>query len=547
VIAPDKLADRCRSAGRVGALTACGLAVPLLALVPTGARPHLLVATIALAGGSLVAGRRLPDLLATARRTRAIGSVPDLLGKVVLRMRLDPNVESAVAFAVNGDGRLARSLAREAHRARGTGRSGLDGFADRWADEFPSLRRACSLVTAAAHAPPARRERSLDRAVTAVREGTRERARIFAADLRGPATALYAFGVLLPLALVGVLPAAGLAGLGVSLPLVVLVYDLLLPLGLSATAAWLLARRPVAFPPPRIGRSHPTVPSGRRALLTGVVVGPAGAVLATLVTPWLAPVVGVGGALGAGLLVAARPLVRVHDRVRETERGLPDALSLVGRQVAEGVAVERAVADTGDRLDGATGRAFALAARRQRQLSVGLEQAFCGAHGPLAELPSDRLEAAVELLVVAVGGGAPAGSALVTTAEHLDDLRGVEREARRSVARVTRTLSNTAAVFGPLVAGVTVGMAARLSAGASETLAAPGTTATVPTTDPLPVAGLGLAVGGYVCWLAVLLPALATGLARGFNPALVAERVGESLLAALAIYAVAFAATTALA
>lgn len=540
-------AGRLRRLIRAATLVALVLGIAIAGVVPASARPNALVGTATLVCGGVATGRWLPGLLATARRTRALGSVPALVTRFVLRMRLDPTTESAVAFAADGDGRLAASLASEARRARGTGRSGLDAFADRWADRFPSLRRACSLVAAAANAPPARRERSLDRAVAAVRDGTRERARGFAADLRGPATALYAFGVLLPLALVGVLPAAGVAGVGVSLPLVVLVYDLLLPLALVAAATWLLARRPVAFPPPKVGWSHPAVPSCRRAVVGGLAVASVGVALASLVAPWLTPVVGLGGGIGAGLVLAARPVVRVHDRVRAVERGLPDALALVGRRVAEGVAVERAVADAGGRLDGPTGDAFELVARRQRQLSVGLERAFRGEHGPLSDLPSDRLDGTVELLGVAVREGAPAGSALVTTADHLDDLLAVEREARRSVVRVTRTLSNTAAVFGPLVAGVTVGLAARLSTPVATATAAPGATTAVSSGDPLPVAGIGLAVGGYVCWLAVVLPALSTGLARRFDAALVAERVGQSLLAAVALYATAFAATVALA
>lgn len=539
------LAGRFARAGRLLALVSLAIGGLLLVALPPSPRPQALVATATLAGGSLAAGRWLPDLLVTARRARALGSVPSLLGRVVLRMRLDPNVESAVAFASRGESRLARSLAREARRARGTGRTGLDAFADRWGDRFPSLQRACSLVVAAASAPPANRERSLDRAVAAVREGTRERARTFADDLRGPATALYAFGVLLPLALVGVLPAAGVAGLGVSLATVVLVYDLLLPLALLAASAWLLARRPVAFPPPGVGRSHPAVPSGRSAILAGLGTGLAGGAVASAVAPWLAPFVGLTTGVGTALWVAARPVVRVHERVRAVDRGLPDALSLVGRDVAEGMAVERAVADVSDRLDGPTGEVFALAARRQRQLSVGLERAFGGDHGPLIELPSDRLGNAVDLLAVAGRQGAPAGSALVVTAEHLDDLRGVEREARRSVARVTRTLSNTAAVFGPLVGGVTVGLASGLSTGARAAAAAAGPVSTG-AANPLPVAGLGLAVGGYVCWLAVVLPVLATGLARGLDPALVAQRVGQSLLAAVWLYVAAFAVTVAL-
>ncbi|MFC7226047.1 type II secretion system protein [Salinirubellus salinus] len=537
--------ERVRRASRAAALVTPPLGGVVLLLVPVSARIHVVVATAALVGTALAARRWLPDLLATARLTRALGAVPGLVGRLVLRLRLDPTVESAVAFAADGDGPLARSLAREAHRARGTGRAGLDAFADRWADRFPSLRRACSLVAAAASAGPASRERSLDRAVAAVREGTRERATSFAADLRGPATALYAFGVLLPLALVGVLPAAGVAGLGVSLATIVLVYDVLLPLGLLGAAAWLLARRPVAFPPPRVDRAHPAVPDdSRRAMPVGVAVGALGAALGSLVAPWLAPVTALGGGVGATLVVAARPVVSVHERVRAVERGLPDALAIVGRRVAEGVAVERAVADASERLDGATGEAFALAARRQRRLAVGIERAFEGEHGPLADLPSERLADAVSLLAVAGRQGAPAGSALVATADHVEDLREVEREARRSVRRVTRTLSDTAAVFGPLVGGVTVGLAGRLSTGVRATSSAVGPAGTLATADPLPVAGLGLAVGAYVCWLAVVLPTLATGLARGVDPALVATRVGQSLLAAVALYTAAFAATT---
>ena len=65
------------------------------------------------------------------------------------------------------------------------------------------------------------RARTLDRAMDAVLDGTRDRMAAFADDVQGPATAVYAFGVLLPLALVSVLPAARAAGLPATLPAVV--------------------------------------------------------------------------------------------------------------------------------------------------------------------------------------------------------------------------------------------------------------------------------------------------------------------------------------
>jgi len=101
--------------------------------------------------------------------------------------------------------------------------------------------------------------------------------------------------------------------------------------------------------------------------------------------------------------------------------------------------------------------------------------------------------------------------------EHLRELDAVEAEARRSVEQVTRTLANTAAVFGPLVGGATVALAGAM--GSAGPLASGGT-----------VDGLGLVVvGAYVLVLAAILTALSTGLSRGFDRALVGYRVGLAL------------------
>jgi hypothetical protein len=119
----------------------------------------------------------------------------------------------------------------------------------------------------------------------------------------------------------------------------------------------------------------------------------------------------------------------------------------------------------------------------------------------------------------------------VATAEHLEELRRVERDARRELARVTDTLSNTAAVFGPLVGGATVALSARVSDAGAGTSAGFGASA-------LPTAALGIAVGAYVLWLAAVLTVLSSGLTRGLDRTLVGYRVGAALcLATLAYFA----------
>lgn len=501
------------------------------------------VATVALglaaAVGTALAVGRLPVVAAATRRTRAVGAATDLVGRVVLRTRISPAPERAAAFAARtGDGPLADSLCDHVRRARGGAGSGLRSFGAAWSTWFPALERGLALVEAAAAEPPAERERTLDRATAAVREGTRDRMASFAEEIRGPAAAIYAFGVLLPLALVGIVPAARVAGVRVTVPAIVVLYDLVLPVVLGVATVRLLVRRPVALPPPRIGRDHPDVPDRAwRGPLAGVVAGGLAWLLAArLVGPWSGPIGGVGVGVGAALAVHHRPVRRVRDEVRAVEADLDDALYLVGRRVAGGEAVETALAAATERLDGPIGAVFEDADGVRRRLGTTVRDAFLGPHGALADLPSPRLRGGAELLALAAREGPPAGDALTATAEHVAALREIEAEGRRELAHVTSTLANTAAVFGPLVAGTTVALSDGVAAGAGLAVA-PGARAVGGTVGPgLSTAALGTAVGAYVLVLAPLLTLLSTGLERGLDRALLGHRIGLALCGATGVY-----------
>lgn len=525
-------------AGNVAASAVAFLGLLLVLLVPPSFR--LVASTIIIALALVIAhfARRGPLLLATARRTSALGTAPALIGRTVLRMRIEPASERAATFAARtGSGPLAASLRDHVRSATGTPRSGLADFGETWADWNPPLRRATLLVEAAADAPAGERGRTLDRAMTAILEGTRDRMASFSEAIHGPTTALYAFGVLLPLALVAVLPAARVAGLPLSVPVLVALYDVLLPLVLLGASGWLLARRPAAFPPPKVPSSHSEIPDRRwPVLLAGILAGIV-AFSAVSVTPlpeWTRWLVAIGASGGTVLLGWFRPVKQVRDHARAVESNLTDALYHVGRRVEEGRAVEDAIADTAEEVAGETGDTLDTAVGVQRRLYVGVRESFLGEYGALADVPSPQARSVADLLAVAAREGRPAGRAVVAMADNLDDLQRVERDARRELARVTGTLRNTAAVFAPLVGGATVALAEGMaseggtSAGAAQLA------------NPLPVDALGLAVGVYVLLLAVILTALATGLERGLDRALVGYRVGLALPAATATYLASF-------
>jgi len=499
-------------------------------------RCGVLMGCVALAlGAALGYGLRVaPDWLATAHRARALGGASEIVALAVLRARIAPTPEGTAAFAAeHGRGPLAASLRGHVDRARGAADAGWESFVATW-DEHAGLARSVALLRAGVDAPESERDRLLDRAFSAALDGTRERSAAFAADARGPVGALYAFGVVLPLALVAALPAA--QGAGVPLPPTALAlgYDALLPLCLLVACAWVLARRPAAFPSAPVPASHPDLPAAsRRALLAalaGVLAGALAVAASRTVLPGWTVATAPGATLGAALFFWFRPAYAVRKNTRELEDGLPDALAFVGRRLGRSDPPETALA-AADGVGGPAGEALADAATVQRRLRVGLRDALVGEHGALAAVPSPRARAGAELLALAAAEGPHGGRVMVELADHLDGLRGVEAETRRELASTVSTLRNTACVFAPLIGGITVSLAARL---ASE---APGEFV-----EPVPTDALGAVVGGYVLLLAALLAGFAAALESGTDRARIGYHVGLALLAAAMVYPVAAAA-----
>lgn len=474
-----------------------------------------------------------PLLLAALRRTRALGETPDLIGRAVLRMQIQPATENAIRFAAQtGDGPLANSLESHIDRSIGTPDSGLLSFAEEWSEEFPALRRSSHLLSAAQDAPEGERDRTLERALTAILNGTRDQMAEFTASIRGPSTALYAFGVMLPLALVALVPAAAMADIPVSIEFFIVVYNVLLPAGLVAASVWLLIRRPVAFPPPAVTRSHPDVPDRRwPPLVYGVIAGGCGfALTVVLGISYLGPVAAIGLGTGFAMISYFSPIREVREYVKDVEEHLVDALYIIGRQVSENEAVESAIDHAGDRVPGETGAVLEDAAGLQKRLHTTVEEAFLGKYGALNDIPSTRARGTAELLAIAADEGQPAGPAIVSMADHLEELREVERRTKRKLAMVTDTLTNTASFFGPLVGGATVGLASGMVGPNSDV---------VEGGQALPTDTLGIVIGIYVMTLAVILTTLSIALRNGLDRSLIGYKVGYALTFSMPIYLVA--------
>ena len=500
------------------------IVVGSLAMTSGGARSAgfgLGVASVAIAA---YATWMTPAWIAAYRRRMAVGAAPEIVAYAVLQARLTPSLERAAQFAgTQSDGLLGRDLAGVA-AADATGRAGWEQFATEWSDLDGSLPRAVSLLVAGIGSAQPARDDLLDRALDTALAGSRERVATFATAIRGPATGIYAFGVMLPLAMVGLLPVAASAGVGVSPAAIAVLYDGLIPMGLLAASAWLAARRPaVARPPPvRSGLVSPRSPT--RTALLAVGVGATAGLAGHLVLPnWAIWIVIPGVGLGSAATYWFDPIRDRRQVVDSIESGVPDAVSLVGHRLAAGEPLEAAITIVGERLSGATADVFRDGARVHRRLRVTVLESFTGPVGALSDYESPRTETAVSLLAAAARDGPAGGETLVQVSSYLRDLDEVEREARRELARTTDTLRQTALVFGPAIAGVTVALATGMGS-----LGDGG--------EAVPVPALGVVVGVYVHALAVVLPSLAVVLKRGLDVSIVGYRVGIALFTSSLVY-----------
>jgi hypothetical protein len=215
-------------------LVICGGLVPLLVYVYVGEYPK----------------RR-----AAYMKVHSLGDVPEVISYIVMAMKLNPNIEMALKFAaINSKRQLAKDVKKLMWglqvRAYDSLDMALGAFAEEWGGYSEHFKRAVFLIkSATAERDEAMRTITLNRALDVVLQGTKGLMESFSGALHSPTLILYSIFVMVPLALVAMLPAAAVIGLRVNAVQLFLVYDLLFPLVTLLYAHAILMRRPAAFAP----------------------------------------------------------------------------------------------------------------------------------------------------------------------------------------------------------------------------------------------------------------------------------------------------------
>ncbi|MGP8329111.1 MAG: hypothetical protein ACT6FF_02170 [Methanosarcinaceae archaeon] len=423
-------------------------------------------------------------------RVQSLGDIPEVLSYIVMSMKLVPNMEHAVLFAAKNSTRpLARDLKKMMWNLQIRVYSSMDDavvdFANLWGKDSEYFKRSLHLIKSSTSEPDdAQRIITLNRSLDIVLDGTKVLMDGFAAKLKIPTYVLYSIFILIPLALVALLPAVAVVGLRFNILTLVIVYDIVLPLLTFVCAEYILTQRPATFTPQPIPDTHPGLVNikmkRRLALIVALVVGvaisisgylmmyfgnPYGIIstgtLEGILPPAILILLGIVAAIAIYLNVVYGPYKKIRDNVRKMEHEFADALFILGRRISEGRSAEEAFAHTAITMKGSViGEAFEristnLISMRATIISAIFDEEF----GAFKDIYSDRIRSTMLLFAESVHKShAAAGVAIIKLADHLKELQEVELNIKRSLYDITSTMRSTASLFAPLIGGVTIAL-----------------------------------------------------------------------------------------
>lgn len=430
-----------------------------------------------------------PKIHAKFLKIHTLGDIPEIQSYIVMSMKLVPNMERAIIFAADNSLRpLAKDLKKliwDIHiRVYSNIDEALIEFADQWGKNSEYFKRSLHLVKSSNSEPDeAQRIMTLNKSLDIVLEGTKTMMDAFAAKLKTPTYVLYSIFILIPLALVALIPAVSIVGVRMDTVTLVIIYDIGLPFFTFFYSEYILLQRPATFSPPNISAGHPelsNIGSTRKkiifvTLIAGAAIGSSGYILLDYYNPFnimsteamgglvlpTFPVVWALVMITIYCLGVYTPYKKIRDDIKQIENEFADAMFILGRRISEGRSAEEAFVHTSETMKGSKiGEAFADIAKNLSSMRTTLHGAiFNEEYGAFKDIYSDRVHTIMKLLTRSVHRShEAAGMAIIKIADHLKELQDVETNIRRSLYDVTSTMGSTAIIFAPLIAGVTLAL-----------------------------------------------------------------------------------------
>ncbi len=201
-------------------------------------------------------------------QVKALTHVPEIIGYMIMSLKLVPNLERAIEFSADhGRGRIAEEFRKMLWDVQiGVYRTlseALDALAYRWGKFSSEFKSALMRVRGSViEDTEAKRYLLLDKTMEEILDSVKTKMEQYARGLSQPATTLFYIGVLLPLILIIILPVGStFSGAALADPIVmVLIYNIGIPLIAFLFAYSLIKQRPPTYEPPKIPDNYPGLP-----------------------------------------------------------------------------------------------------------------------------------------------------------------------------------------------------------------------------------------------------------------------------------------------
>ena len=533
-----------------------------------------------------------PKTYAKYQKIHSLGDIPEILSYLVMYLKLVPNLENSTKFAAaESKTTLATDLRKMLWDMEIRVHHGIDDalttFATRWGKWSEYFKRALHLVRSSIQEKDeASRTVTLNRALDVALDGTREMMNKFANGLHQPTMVIYSIGIMIPLSLVAMLPAAGLVGMKVTIFQVFILYDLILPMFIFFYTRKILLSRPATFNPPNIPADHPElihINKRRRltiALILGTLVSMPGVFF--LLIPAFFPngspnqfinfivdanglnsyfpvtlfmIWGVAVSVTSYTLSVYRPYKRIRDDIKQIETEFSDALYILGKRISEEKSPEESFMYAANTMEGSKiAEVFSKTGYNLTAMHTNLRDAmFSQEYGSLKYVYSDRVKAIMRLFVEGIQKSQKAVSiSIIRIADHLKELQGVEKKIKETLFSLTSTLRSTVAVFAPLIGGVTLAITKLITkilgglAGKMPSTASSGIGSGIPigniaesfTLENIRPEFFVLVIGIYIIQLVFLLVKFTNGIDEGDDKATYMYSLGKVMPTAIIVFSI---------
>jgi len=212
--------------------------------------------------------QQYPFSCVMAEQRKALGYVPEIIGYIVMSMKLSPNLEKAAEFAAeHGRGKIADDFKKLLWDVElgmhNTLAEGLDEIAYTWGNYSTEFKRALMRVRASVlESSESKRDSLLNKTMEDLLSEIREKMETYARELKQPSIVLFYIGVLLPIILIIILPIGsaftnapfstmfGLVG----------IYNIFIPAISFIYARSIIKHRPPTYDVPIIPDNYPGLP-----------------------------------------------------------------------------------------------------------------------------------------------------------------------------------------------------------------------------------------------------------------------------------------------